>query len=86
MYLLVGLGLWWLLISFAYAPKDSSMRPSTVWRRLLGFNVVASLFWIFLSIHVHNDDSNGYLFCEIPLLVTIPVAIAAGRFLLKSGR
>ena len=85
-YLLLGMGIWWLLISYAYASDGASPCSSTVWRLLLGFNILASIFWIFLSIHVHNDNSNGYLFCLLPLAVTIPVGIIAGRFLFKTAR
>jgi hypothetical protein len=69
--LLIGLALWWFLISFAYFPDDCSVRPAILWKWFLGFNIAASFFWILFSIHVHhNSNSSGYLFCLLPLLVT----------------
>jgi hypothetical protein len=60
-----------------------------VWVLLLDFNILASLYWIFLAYHF-NDPRFGnpgwYPLYLPPLAVTIPVAVMAGRFLFKAIR
>ncbi len=87
-YIFLGILVWWVLILFAYESVEPTFRPATAWGIVFGFNICASLYWIFLAWHEHDPQIGHPEWCYTylyPLVVTIPVSIVAtNRLFFKS--
>jgi hypothetical protein len=82
-YIVIGFILWiWLMLS-AYLPEDA-LGSKIVWGLHASFNLLATLFWIFVAIHQGVLNPGWHWLGLMPILVTLPVFLFSGRFFLKS--